>query len=294
MNHLVLDPIFGKCARASTCHLPTNEVIESTISNGVARAGGRARRIFLQDEVNIDDNHQVKARRDLARAERPNEDPDTQFPIVDLTEPIRTANANRNILRLFYGVRELWRDVVRAEKEDGKPWDYVVFLRDDTLWLQDFDLNRLLAQRTATELFLLSCDAREPPMRPEEVNDHIVIASRPTAEIFGHYFEHLLDTDPHACKANLAPDLQQLKVKGCNSEMLLSWILKQNNVSITFVGQGLVPFQRAVHVATNFGVRKCFHKCVMDSIRSLASLKICRPQSLKPNPFLSLLRPPTP
>jgi len=49
--------------------------------------------------------------------------------------------------------------------------------------------------------------------------------------------------------------------RGCNSEMLLKRVTDVQNLKVTKVGQGSVPFQRSANVKLPDGSNKqCFHK----------------------------------
>jgi len=68
-------------------------------------------------------------RRARATVLHKNEDPDTRFPMLDLRPSAlqQTAGANRNALRLFSNVKDVWQSVLEAEKEDGINYDVVFF-----------------------------------------------------------------------------------------------------------------------------------------------------------------------
>jgi hypothetical protein len=208
MQHLTVDPVF-----ADTCGGETNEPdIRSLLNNMTAECnnkytsfiasqiqkhGGRAGKVVLRTSLSIDDNPLVAAHRSAAMSLRPGEDPDLRFPTKNLGKKQATANANRNMLTLFLNYEQLWDEVVKSE-DTTQPYDYVIFLRDDTLWLKDFSLNRLI-ERGHADLYMLSCDARQPPMWREEVNDHGSVVSRRKAELFGKYFTGLFHADIAGC-----------------------------------------------------------------------------------------------
>jgi hypothetical protein len=61
----------------------------------------------------------------------------------------------------------------------------------------------------------------------------------------GRRDRHFPGVDQH----HLAGTKKQV-VRGCNSEMLLKWVMDVNNVNVKKVGQGLIPFE---------GQRKCYN-----------------------------------
>jgi hypothetical protein len=145
------------------------------------------------------------------------------------------------------------------------------------------------------DLFVPSCDARIPSMHPAELNDHIAIVKRDRADIYGNYFDELFRTDMERCAQRLddkirygrsirgvlsSVDEAPLPLRGCNSEMILQYILEQKNVTIQKVGQGKIPFQRMALVKNpvTSEVHTCFHKFCqshMDPIISSPGIKKC-------------------
>jgi hypothetical protein len=166
------------------------------------------------------------------------------------------------MLRLFMGLQLLW-DAMRAVEEDEQAeYDYVILLRDDALWLHDFDMDRLIREDPTADAYILSCNARDPPMAPEEINDHGMVMKRNKAEPFGRYLDTLLrDTDIEDCQQSLSASISKGGIRGCNSEMLLKWNIRHQNLKVKFVGQDLIPFQRAAHVRFENGtIVECYHK----------------------------------
>jgi hypothetical protein len=166
------------------------------------------------------------------------------------------------MLTLFYNIQTAWKDVIKAELVDGQKYDYLMFLRDDAMWLNDFDFDQLVTRGgEMTDLYALSCDAREIPMHPLEMNDHGVVVSRSKANLFGDYIDLLFEDDIKQCNEQLDDDFRNNGTRGCNSEMIMRWILEGRNVVTETVGQGMPPFQRSVHVKMSGGVvQPCFHK----------------------------------
>jgi hypothetical protein len=230
-------------------------------------------------------------------------------------------------LNLFYHIQHIYQQVLAYEMDVRVQYDYVLFLRDDTMWLQNFDFRSLIDNNSTTaatytttatksfyirtfmnrkdqtistsppaniELFIPSCDARVPPMHMAEVNDHIAIVKRDRADIYGNYFDELLRTDVDLCAQRLDDKIRYgrsirgissvddvpLPLRGCNSEMILQFILEQKNVTIQKVGQGKIPFQRMALVKNpvTSKVHTCFHKfcqSYVDPLISHPALKKC-------------------
>ena len=209
-NHLVPDESFS-----------TNLSIHDTLQHHMQAAGGTLAHLELRDEIVIDADPRLKARRDAARRQWPNEDPDLRFPVRSLGSG-NIAEANRNIMRMFSGLELLWNELEKRETKYLFRYDHVFVLRDDAHFLQNFNLSWLLRQGPAS-MYVLACDARSPvggaaEMLPSEINDYVTghhsnlrppicrlssrVASRsvqaqymmrPAAEIIGRYFSQLFD-----------------------------------------------------------------------------------------------------
>merc|ERR1711862_671252 len=127
--------------------------------------------------------------------------------------------------RLHFAIQELWMQVVAVEQQSrNREYDYVLFLRDDSQWMIDFSLNKLIALGDA-DVYILSCDARDPPLHEDEINDHALVVTRKVADLFGMYFtnifkdEHLVD---NCIKSMNHPfKKKDIILRGCNSEMIL-------------------------------------------------------------------------
>jgi hypothetical protein len=279
MNHLASDPIFDKCIYQEdnvTFHNNTflKKRVHELIKEQVMNNGANLQYMTYQDNyAGIDTNERIQDRRNRAKHLYPHEDPDVRFPMMDIRNAgvmNRTANANRNMLNLFYHMQHVYQQLLAYEVRNRVKYDYVLFLRDDTMWLQNFDFRSLVhgnnASITSIDLFVPSCDARVPPLHPLEINDHIAVVKRDKADVYGFYFDELLNTDLDSCAQRLDDKLRYgrsiLPTRGCNSEMILQFILEKNNVTIQKVGQGIIPFQRMafVKLPNTSSVQSCFHK----------------------------------
>jgi hypothetical protein len=264
MDYLSSDPLFySDPTREQT--LFDDSQLKTTVTNSVKEHGGTLRSFVLQDHVDIDGNSDLEARRQVARALFPMQDVDLRFPMYDVrpTAQSRTANGNRNMLRLFMGLQLLW-DAMRAVEDEQAAdyYDYVILLRDDAMWLHDFDMDRLIQEDPTADAYILSCNARDPPMAPEEINDHGMVMKRNKAEPFGRYLDTLLrETDIEDCQKSVSESISKGGIRGCNSEMLLKWNIQYQNLKVKLVGQDLIPFQRAAHVRFDNGtIVECYHK----------------------------------
>ena len=248
MNHIVGDPLFhGK----NISKVTIDAIVESGASVGAF--------IILPVAVAMDSEELAQKRKD-ATMKYPEENADLRFPTLDLRTKVqqRSVAGNLNMLKLFNNQEYLWdTELVAAEASRGKKYDYVMILRDDTHWLQDFDLSKLVETNPDADAYIQSCDFRTPRMLPQEINDHRIVMKREKAEVIGRYLSSLLSADLDAChrNSNLGPQ------RGCNSEMALKWILQENNVTVQLVPQSLLPSQRSMVVSQNDGTMQyCLHK----------------------------------
>ena len=168
-----------------------------------------------------------------------------QYPMMDLRQKalVRTAAGNKNIIRLFLSLESLWKNEFLTHEKQQR-YDYVLILRDDTLWLDDFDLHKIIATDPTADAYILSCDARDPLMLPPEINDHGILVKREKADILGAYVTAMVNSDLHKCHASVEEWLG--KDRGCNSEMILRFLLESNNVKVKLVPQSVFPFERSV------------------------------------------------
>jgi hypothetical protein len=264
MSRLHFDPIFDDLMDRNFT-IPPNKLLRTTMTKAIRKAGGRLRTLSLKHQINIDDHPLARQARKQAQQEHPREDVDLRFPVLDLRPwtAQQTATANRNLLRLHFAISRLWDRVVQTEQQDKQRYDYVLYLRDDTYWLDDFNLDKVLGSCPCQDhVYLPSCDARVPSLAAEEVNDHGLVVPRKLAGVFGNYMNELYSTDLGMCKATLGIISGFFGIRGCNSEMILRYIIEsKHNMQIKHIGQGSIPFQRSAHVIGEDGsVTTCFHK----------------------------------
>jgi len=246
----------------------------------LGQAGANLREFSLQHQLIVDSDERLHHYHCMAKRENPTEDPDLRFPTKDLSASAahaQNAVANRNLLRLHLAMERLWYALLKAEMEDGSMYDYVLFLRDDIKWLAHFDMNKLIAQGPA-DVYLLACDARKPPLHPDEINDHGLVAKRSAADVFGLYLSRLLQFDVDECRKQMTRPMGD---RGCNSEMLLKWVMEKESLDVRRVGQKLLPFQRSMHLNLNGRIVECFHKYCKSSKDNLEDFGVQRCKNIQ-------------
>lgn len=196
------------------------------------------------------------------------------FPMLDMRGKAlkRTRSGNKNMIRLFLAQELLWKEeVLLAEKKRGNPYDYVMILRDDTMWLEDLDLQKVIDTDPSADAYILSCDARDPQMLPPEINDHGVMMKREKADVIGAYVTSMVNIEMKKCHESvefyLGPN------RGCNSEMILKFILEEYGIKVKLVPQSLLPFERSVVISGERSGRGmdfyCYHKMCQSTVQPL-------------------------
>lgn len=325
MQRITFDPLFWRNESSSSSSTTTTtpqappangpdlDYVRSILRRSIVQSGGHLRHLLLRDHIDIDQDKTLRKKRAQALLKHPTEPADLRFPLLDLRNDIvkqRTTQGNQNILRLMLAIYELWKVLLQVEKTLDFQYDYVLFLRDDTLWLEDFDLDRLLSLQPpppppsaaadesqpqkptpgVVDAFALSCDARDPPMHDREMNDHGIVAARSKAHVFGAYYSEMFKANLDDCMAKMVEASSSsllsttatksstissssssssqrrslpktAPVRGCNSEMMLRWIVEHHQLIVQKVGQADLPFQRSLNVLLPDGnVGQCFHK----------------------------------
>jgi len=66
--------------------------------------------------------------------------------------------------------------------------------------------------------------------------------------------------------------------RGCNSEMILKYIIEKHKLTLIQAGQSFIPFQRSVHVGVKGKVIPCFHKYCQSKENALGDngLQACK------------------
>jgi len=293
MNKITFDPIFddGLMFYLGKAYVH-NTLLEHFVREKITQIGAKSKHTILRKRFKIENEELLRNRRNTSKTILfPNEkDPDVAFPLKDFrSTKIKksTANANRNLLSMHLGIQELWKYAESYEMQKDWNYDYVLYLRDDTQWLDDFNLNNLLSLGDA-DIYVLSCDAREPPLLIDEINDHALVVKRKVAKFFGMYFtnlfkdENLVDNCVSSVKDSSLfvkrfnnTNTTTTTIRGCNSEMILKYMIEQNNFTVLRVGQSFLPFQRSVHLDGK-KVKSCFHKYCQSLENSLDNKKIKR------------------
>ena len=180
---------------------------------------------------------------------------------------------------VYKALERMWLVMEATELWTGRKYTHTLVVRDDADWLAPMDLNRLLASRPDAHGFALSCDAREPPLHPSEINDHAMLLTRESAHFLGRFYSTvILGGNARACRVQKRSGMRlpcrQLHGgvatrhgcnSSCNSEELMLYALIRAGLRIHLVGQALLPFQRSSHILlpphhSAGRTARCFHK----------------------------------
>jgi hypothetical protein len=280
MRLQTFDPTFQSMASVKDANKVTLYMYDK-IKDNITHSGANIGGIHIQPAPMKLDPPNLRKKQLEAKRARPKEDSYYRFPTLDLRPENRrrTAVTNRNIFKLYLGIQKLWeKHLISSEHYMGVRYDYVMFLREDAMWLDDFSLKKLIATNPNADAYIPSCDMDNPPLQSLSFCDHGIVIKREKAWVIGRYFEQLLDSDLNQCHKSvvgLAPNNT-----GCNTGMLFQWILEQNNVYVQKVPQSLMPFERSMVIAYKDGATEiCIHKYCQSKIRPLAvpkDLRICK------------------
>jgi hypothetical protein len=278
MKHQTYDPNFSEIAGEKDSGKVTAYLFDK-IRNSVSLAGANVGGIHIQPQPMKLDPPMLRKKQLEAKRARPKEDSYYRFPTLDLRPEFRrrTAVANRNLFKLYLGLQKLWeKHLIASEHFVGVSYDYIMVLREDVMWMNDFNLKKVIATNPSADAYVLSCDLRDPPIIANEYNDYGIIIKRKKAAVVGRYFDQILKADLDACHDSvkgMAPNNT-----GCNSGMLFYWIMEQNNVTVQRVPQSLFPIERAVNVAINKTSSVCIHRYCQskeDPLHVPDNLQIC-------------------
>jgi len=259
MKHQTYDPVFAEIATekdsgAITAYL--FDKIRTSISLSGANVGG----IHIQPQPMKLDLPQLRKKQLAAKKARPKEDSYYRFPTLDLRPEYRrrTAVANRNLLKLFLGLRQLWlKHLIASETYVGVKYDYVVVLREDVTWMADFNLQKLLDTNPAADAYVLSCDMIDPPMIANEYNDYGIVIKRSKATLIGRFIDHLMKTDLKGCHESVKSMVPE--DVGCNGGMLMYYIMQRHNITVQRVSQSVFPIERTLNLNVDEKDMVCLH-----------------------------------
>lgn len=267
MNAMAIAVMFSaKKSKTIKTNIVALRLLEEPIEDDpvLDRAWSRERHRF-EDEQKSGTKHEGMAGFDLFR----------QFPMMDKREKAlgRTHAGNKNMIRMFLALESLYKtefltyENTQKQKLNQQPapryyYDYVLILRDDTLWLGDFDLHKVIATDPTADAYILSCDARDPKMLPPEINDHGILIRRDKAMFVGEYVSTMAALDLQECHDSVTEWVGE--ERGCNSEMILKYVLEKHKIKVKLVPQSLLPFERSVLIdgksAQTGDDFYCYHK----------------------------------
>jgi len=279
MKYQTYDPIFSEISTEKDSSVVTAYLFEK-IRTSVSKAGANVGGIHIQPQPMKLDHVSLRKKQLEAKKSRPKEDSYFRFPTLDLRPEYRrrTAVANRNLFKLYLGLQKLWeKHLLSAETYVGVKYDYVMVLREDAAWLQDFDLQKLIDTNPEADAYVLSCDLREgPAMIAAEYNDYGIVIRRNKAAFIGQYFNQILKADLQKCHDSVISVVPQ--GTGCNAGMLFHWVMQTHNITVQRVPQSAFPMERLLNLKVNDTEQVCIHRMCQSQESPLMipdSLKSC-------------------
>eukprot|EP00438_Fugacium_kawagutii_P033494 Skav232529 [mRNA] locus=scaffold319:33354:38059:+ [translate_table: standard] len=175
--------------------------------------------------------------------------------------------ARRNFILLLKELENLWYRALLQEDLLG-PYSYVMILRDDAFWFQDFNLNRLLGlggvERTLASstnkghLYSMMCKNIPDPLG---IIDYVFLLDRSAAETFGKCYSRLVHP-AHFGHEWLAK--YEHNEVGQNSEHFYFILAKFAEIQVIDVPTSLLPMQRTAWLDG----RMCLHKYCDSDVKS--------------------------
>mmetsp|Transcript_78107 Transcript_78107/g.207397 ORF Transcript_78107/g.207397 Transcript_78107/m.207397 type:complete len:192 (+) Transcript_78107:165-740(+) len=158
---------------------------------------------------------------------------------------------------MYQEIDELWALAKEAEARAGESYEYLMIFRDDSNWLFDFDLGRLL--RTGGQVVLdggagrafgQKCGSQGTP----RLCDYVVVAERKVAEPFGSFYR--LITDPASMGVSLDPSSETVT----EGERYVYQVVQAFGIRFEQVPPALIPFERCGRLDVNGSTTVCLHK----------------------------------
>jgi hypothetical protein len=280
MRLQTFDPAFAKMVGIRDAEKITYFMYDK-IRHSITHSGANIGGIHIQPSPMKLDPPDLRKKQLEAKKARPKEDSYYRFPTVDLRPQFRrrTAVGNRNIFKLYLGLQKLWeKHLLTTEQYMGVSYDYVMVLREDAMWVNDFNLEKLIASNPNADAYVPTCDIAAPNLSPLALCDHGIVIRRAKAAVVGRYFQQLLELDLNQCHDSVAGVVPNNT--GCDSGMLFRWILEQNNITVHTVPQSLMPFERSMVIdLKDAGTETCIHKLCQSKVDPLqipSDIRICR------------------
>jgi hypothetical protein len=164
-----------------------------------------------------------------------------------------------NFAKLYTELLELWTLATGEEERIGTQYEYVMIFRDDSNWLFDFDMKRLVDTAGVVKtdghkgrVYAMQCDGT--PFLGPRTSDFMILAERSVAEPFASLYKLFTDS-PH----NLQPHDPLFHDRTTFPETYLVQVAKAFDVRWTIVPAALFPFVRSGRMNISKSVVLCKH-----------------------------------
>jgi hypothetical protein len=237
--------------------------VKDMITEGIRAQGGTAVVLKMPEKVELTPR---------GRAFRDNGNWWTKDPTTKASQSEEHARTTReNVAKLYKELEGLWTDAKANEEETGESYEYVMIFRDDSNWLLDFDLDRLL--RTGGEVVLDGSAGRAlgqrcGPQGLPRLCDYVVIAERAIAEPFGSFYKMM--TDP----ASMGVFLDPLSESVLEGERYMYQLVESFDIRFEQVSTAMIPFERCGRMNIKGSTVVCQHKPNDESFGGIAKLGV--------------------
>jgi len=237
--------------------------VKDMIVEGIRDHGGTAAAVRMPTQVNLTSHGQAF----VDHGNWWSKDPTTKY--AQNLEHAKTTR--RNIAKLYKELDDLWTVAKENEVTAGDQYEYVMIFRDDSNWLLDFDLDRLVRaggrkviDGSAGRAFGQKCGPEGLP----RLCDYVVVAERAIAEPFCSFYKMM--TDPTSMGVSLDPRSETV----LEGERYLYQLTKALHIRFEEVPTALIPFERCGRVNISGTVSVCQHKPTDEGFNGIPKLGV--------------------
>jgi len=231
------------------------DALKRTVEDLVRRAGGTLQRITLNRKMDLNAQEQLFLEQagwnKHAKFDASELLPYAFWLYKDKQWTPKMLAARTNLLKMLRALQDLWQQVEEVERLRGR-YDFVIFQKDDSHWMEPFRISSLLDLRSAASKpgfgFSLQCDKDVSFLdtQPDSLTEYAFLFDRAAAEVFGQQYGHLFTSQPElASKYWGAKNLESFSFN----------LARDNDITVTPVPPAMMPIQRVGFLAVNKSAR---------------------------------------